>query len=201
MGFEIASISKTCAKQSSKLLTLVTDRSAHICHKSSHLSQNLNCSQLSFVTIGYNSQNWSQLSVLITIFTIIKSHLSLVFYGKNCHKWSKLTNVQNFHNCSKFWQLTKLSNYSKLSQLVTFVKDKLVRIDFFKVWLSLNKCGQVWTSLDKIGQVWTRMDKFEHVWTSLNKFGQDWTSLNNFKHVWRSLHKFGQVWTSLYKFG
>ena len=104
---------------------LIFVTSHHIYHKI------CNCSQLSFVTIGYNSKNWSQLSVLITIFTIIKSHLSLVFYGKNCHKWSKLTNVQNFHNCSKFWQLTKLSNYSKLSQLVTFVKDKLVRIDFF----------------------------------------------------------------------
>ena len=45
---------KTCAKQSSKLLTLVTDRSAHICHKWSHLSQNL---QLLTIIIW---NNWSQ---------------------------------------------------------------------------------------------------------------------------------------------
>ena len=42
---------KTCAKQSSKLLTLVTDRSAHICHKWSHLPQNLQLLTSQLVTI------------------------------------------------------------------------------------------------------------------------------------------------------
>ena len=126
-----------------EVLIFVT--SDHIYHKI------CNCSQLSFDKIGHYSQNLSKLSLLITIFTIIKSHLSLIFTGKNCHKWSKLTNVQNCHNYSKFCQLTILSNFSKLSQLVIFVKDKLDSIDFFKF-------GQVWTIVDKFEQVWTRLD-------------------------------------------
>ena len=94
------------------------------------------------------------------------------------------TNVQNCHNYSKFWTLTKLSNFSKLSQLVIFVKDKLVSIDFFKF-------GQVWTSVDKFEQVWSRLDKLEQVWTSLDNFGQVWTSLDMLELIWWQT---GQQW-------
>ena len=61
-----------------EVLIFVT--SGHINHKI------CSCSQLSFVTIAHNSQIWSKFSLLITIFTIIKSHLSLVFICKICHK-------------------------------------------------------------------------------------------------------------------
>ena len=90
IGFEIVSISKLVQGSHQKcshlwqaeVLIFVT--SGHINH---------NCSQLSFVKISHNSRNWSKFSLLITIFTIIKSHLLLVLNCKNYLKWSKLSRL------------------------------------------------------------------------------------------------------------
>ena len=178
MGFEIASISKlvpsshqNCSHlwQTEALIFVTSDQ---ICHKI------CNCSQSSFVTIGHIIQNWSKLSLLITIFTIIKSRLSLVFKGKNCHKRYKLS------KCSELSQLFKILTINiivKLFKIVTIgyiCQRKTGQHWFFHVWTSLNKCGQVWTSFDKFEQVWTSLDKFGQIWTTLDKFEQVWTKSN-----------------------
>ena len=75
IGFEIASLSKLVPGGHQKCSDLWQGqgRGAHICcinHRT------CDCSQLSVVTLGHISQNWSKLSLLITISTIITSHLS-----------------------------------------------------------------------------------------------------------------------------
>ena len=134
IGFEIVSISKPlpCSHQKcshlwrAEVLIFVTN--GHINHKI------YNCSQLSYChNWSHNSQNRSKCSLLITIFTFIMSNLSLVLIGKNCHKWSKLSqmfrivrvakncdNLSKFSNCSKLLEFSKIvqnsSNWSQLSE-------------------------------------------------------------------------------------
>ena len=131
------------------------------------------------VTIGQNSQSCSNVSLLITIFTIIKSRLSLVFVGKNCHKRYKLS------KCSELSQLFKIVTINQNCQIV---QNCHICTKFFNLALTviIGDNYHNWSHLFKIvtiglicqrqtGQHW-----LYQVWTSLNKFWQDWTNLDKF---------------------
>ena len=123
IGFEIVSFTKLVPGSHQKcshlwqaeVLIFVT--SGHINH---------NCSQLSFVKISHNSRNWSKFSLLITIFTIIKSHLLLVLNCKNYLKWSKLSRlfkiVAIVQNCNNQSKLSHWHNFPKLSHTLKMVQ-------------------------------------------------------------------------------